>query len=544
MPKELSQAFGPILEGIDSGFGEKGVCAFFVPEVAYVEQGDKVHFLFGNRELTESFDDNKTIVESFDDLEFVEVVDERTGQNRKVVKDGRWFVEGPYQRSDTRNANGRTYARKIWERILGDPNSPTQQAIKAGGMIGHLEHPKDGRMDANEGALITRSLKLRSDGVVWGVSELMDSPTKGAILQEYMRKGARWGVSSRGNGTVDDTGKVNESDYELVTFDAVLRPSTPGAYPKRVNSGKEGRTSEGAGGPGSLTLEGQTCLNEVADLQAIDVESLDEIASLKFAADLLAQLGRVNSLERSNGLTDEKAHELQDWLLRKLGESQEARGEGVEAEIDRLLTGVTAGDGDDSEQDEAFQRVVSELQTQLSEATEEVESLRAQLEAQAEELERATSSMEALQSEREQFESDLADVKVELEQVRGKLSIAEDVISARSAVEVADAKQKAVEEAIEQVEGLEDFREALEGAADATGVLTLAEQLLPAVAAKRQEERRSVAAPAPVARRALPTVGMIVESDVSGGPQRQATSPSRGARTAGKALAKMGSAKR
>jgi hypothetical protein len=511
-----------------------------VPEVAYVQQGDKALFFKGARDLCESVEDGVNVVESLEDLELVELIDERTGKTRKVVKDGQWFVEGPYQRSDKRNANGRTYALKIWERIVGNPDSPAQQTIKAGGMVGHFEHPKDGRMDGREGGLATRKLSLRRDGVVWGVSELLDTPN-GLILQEYTRKGIRWGVSSRGNGSVDDTGKVNEEDYELVTFDAVLRPSTPGAYPKRVDSGKEGGTSESADGQGSYTEEATACLAAVDRLRETDVGSLDETANPRFIADLLDSLSRVNSLGRSNGLSDEKASELQDWLIRTLKESQETSNGSVEVDLEGLLATVTADD--DSEQDMAFQRVVAELQQQVEASAQEAETLRARLESTEAELEEAQSALQRLTSERESFEQDLAEARGELERVREKLSIAEDVLSARSTVEVADAKQQAVEEAIKEVEGLERFRTVLEGAEDADTVLELAEELLPAVAAKRQEERRVAESPAPIVRRALPVPGMIVESDVRGGPQRPMMSPSSGARVAGKALKGMRASK-
>ncbi len=540
MDPKLSQDFGPICEGIDSGFGTPGATVFFLPEVAYVQQGAKAHFFLGERTLCESVEDGVSIVESLDDLELIEVIDERTGRTRKVVKDGQWFVEGPYQRSDVENANKRRYVRKIWERIVGDPDSPAQQTLKAGGMVGHLEHPPDGRMDGREGALATRKLNLRRDGVVWGVSELLDTQN-GFTLQEYTRKGIRWGVSSRGNGSVDDTGKVNEDDYELVTFDAVLRPSTPGAYPKRVNSGKESGPSESADGQGSFTEEATACLAAIGSLRETDVESLDETTRVGFVAGLLDNMSRVNSLGRSNGLSDAKVAELQDWLIRTLKESQEASAGSVEVDLERLLATVTSDD--DPEQGAAFQRVVSELQQQVEASAEEAENLRGELEATRAEFEEAQATATRLTSERESFEQNLAEAQGELERVREKLSIAEDVLSARSTVEVVDAKQQAVEEAISEVEGLERFRTVLEGADDADHVLVLAEELLPVVAAKRQEARRAVEPPAPIVRRALPQPGMIVESDVRGGSPRLTESSSRGARMAGGALRNMGTPK-
>jgi chromosome segregation ATPase len=230
-------------------------------------------------------------------------------------------------------------------------------------------------------------------------------------------------------------------------------------------------------------------------------------------------------------MSDEDVTELQDWLVRTLKESHEASPDTALTDIDEVLANIVA-DGD-PEQDEAAQSVINDLQGQVESASEEVESLRAELETTQEELEAAR------MSDDDTFEEDLEDAKAELERVRGMLSIARDVISSQSTVEVDDAKQKAVDEAINEVAGLEDFRSALEKAVDADAVIELAEELLPAVAAKRQAARNSVTPPKPVVSRALPARGMVVESDVSGGPQRQGVNPSRGARMAGGAVRKM-----
>jgi hypothetical protein len=47
-----------------------------------------------------------------------------------------------------------------------------------------------------------------------------------------MRQGVTMGVSSRGVGTLKKVGERNEvqDDFELICFDLVSSPSTPGAY--------------------------------------------------------------------------------------------------------------------------------------------------------------------------------------------------------------------------------------------------------------------------------------------------------------------------
>jgi hypothetical protein len=56
--------------------------------------------------------------------------------------------------------------------------------------------------------------------------------TKGDIAANLMRQGVTMGVSSRGVGSLAKKGEQNEvqDDFELICFDLVSSPSTPGAY--------------------------------------------------------------------------------------------------------------------------------------------------------------------------------------------------------------------------------------------------------------------------------------------------------------------------
>jgi len=202
----------------------------FYPDRGYCLQGGKAWVAFGDTKLDESMGDVE-LVENFGDLELEEK--DIGGRTVKLPKDGVWIVEGPAQRSDVKNANQRTYSRKIWETLIEDGDSYVQTAIKERRMLGHLEHPKDGRTELGEATILTTGAKLLEDGTVWGRFEILETP-KGLILQELIRKGVKWGVSSRGTGSVGDDGAVSEEDYKLKTWDAVASPSTPGAHPNLV----------------------------------------------------------------------------------------------------------------------------------------------------------------------------------------------------------------------------------------------------------------------------------------------------------------------
>ena len=56
--------------------------------------------------------------------------------------------------------------------------------------------------------------------------------TKGDLAAYYLRQGVTLGISSRGVGSLKKVGDQNEvqDDFELICFDLVSSPSTPGAY--------------------------------------------------------------------------------------------------------------------------------------------------------------------------------------------------------------------------------------------------------------------------------------------------------------------------
>ena len=72
---------------------------------------------------------------------------------------------------------------------------------------------------------------MKGDSVV-GDMQILSTPA-GNIVRELVKNNIRLGVSSRGVGTVknvnEDTLEVQE-DYNLICFDVVSNPSTPGAF--------------------------------------------------------------------------------------------------------------------------------------------------------------------------------------------------------------------------------------------------------------------------------------------------------------------------
>ncbi len=64
-----------------------------------------------------------------------------------------------------------------------------------------------------------------------GKIRVMDTPA-GKTLRALVEGGCQMGISSRGVGTVSERGgdTIVNDDFQLICFDMVSEPSTPGAY--------------------------------------------------------------------------------------------------------------------------------------------------------------------------------------------------------------------------------------------------------------------------------------------------------------------------
>ena len=78
---------------------------------------------------------------------------------------------------------------------------------------------------------------------VLGKFQILDTPS-GKVLQNLIAANVKLGISSRGLGSVKEEqgNMVVEDDFQLICFDMVSEPSTPGAFVSP--SLKEGRVRE------------------------------------------------------------------------------------------------------------------------------------------------------------------------------------------------------------------------------------------------------------------------------------------------------------
>lgn len=159
----------------------------------------------------------------------------------REANDGKIIMKGVLQKSDTLNQNGRIYPKAILEREIRN----YQKFIAEKRALGECDHPDSSVVELKNASHLIREAYMQDD-VVYGTVELLDTPS-GKILQSLVESGVTLGISSRGVGSVKAEGDydVVQDDFQLICWDFVSEPSTPGAFMmregKEINKGELNR---------------------------------------------------------------------------------------------------------------------------------------------------------------------------------------------------------------------------------------------------------------------------------------------------------------
>lgn len=144
----------------------------------------------------------------------------------KELNNGKIVMKGVLQKSDTLNQNGRVYPDVILSREVRN----YQKFIQENRALGELDHPDTSVVELKNVSHIIREAYMRN-GVCYGTVEILDTPS-GKILQSLVESGVTLGISSRGVGSTRHEGDhdVVQDDFQLICWDFVSEPSTPGAF--------------------------------------------------------------------------------------------------------------------------------------------------------------------------------------------------------------------------------------------------------------------------------------------------------------------------
>lgn len=151
---------------------------------------------------------------------------------------GKVIMKGILQKADTLNQNGRIYPLEVLQREVRN----YQKFIVENRALGELDHPDSSVVNLKNVSHIVKEAYL-DNGIVYGSVELLDTPS-GKILQSLVESGVKLGISSRGVGSTKKQGDyfVVQDDFQLICWDYVSEPSTPGAF--MLPEGKKIATDE------------------------------------------------------------------------------------------------------------------------------------------------------------------------------------------------------------------------------------------------------------------------------------------------------------
>ena len=127
------------------------------------------------------------------------------------------------------NGNNRMYPPEILMREV----KTYQKLVKERRALGELDHPDDSVINLKNASHMVTQIWMEQNTVM-GKVQVLNTPS-GKILRELVSDGVKLGISSRGMGSVSENNgrTIVEDDFQLICFDFVSEPSTPGAFMMR-----------------------------------------------------------------------------------------------------------------------------------------------------------------------------------------------------------------------------------------------------------------------------------------------------------------------
>ena len=155
--------------------------------------------------------------------------DTKSIKENREQNGGKLIMKGILQKAETLNQNGRIYPSDILEREVRN----YQKFIRENRALGECDHPDSSVVELKKVSHIIREAHMEGN-TCFGTVEILDTPC-GKILQCLVEAGVTLGISSRGVGSTKKSGEhqIVQDDFQLICWDFVSEPSTPGAFMMR-----------------------------------------------------------------------------------------------------------------------------------------------------------------------------------------------------------------------------------------------------------------------------------------------------------------------
>jgi hypothetical protein len=149
-----------------------------------------------------------------------------TEEEKRFVAEGGMILTGKLQEGGVLNGNNRMYPPEVIMREVKN----YQKLVKEKRALGELDHPDTNVINLAQVSHRVTAIWMEGNTVM-GKVQVLNTPS-GKILQELVNGGCTMGISSRGMGSVrEERGTtIVEDDFQLICFDFVSEPSTPGAF--------------------------------------------------------------------------------------------------------------------------------------------------------------------------------------------------------------------------------------------------------------------------------------------------------------------------
>lgn len=150
-----------------------------------------------------------------------------TEEEKRFVADGGMILTGKLQEAEKENGNRRVYPVEVLRREMKNYD----KLVRERRALGELDHPDDSVINLKNASHLVTEVWWDGNSVM-GKVKVLDTPS-GKVLRSLVDSGVSLGISSRGLGSVSESanGAVTvQEDFQLICFDFVSEPSTPGAY--------------------------------------------------------------------------------------------------------------------------------------------------------------------------------------------------------------------------------------------------------------------------------------------------------------------------
>ena len=149
-----------------------------------------------------------------------------TEAEKKFVAEGGMMLTGKLQEGGVVNGNQRMYPPQVIMREVKN----YEKLVSENRALGELDPPENNIISLEKVSHRVTAIWMEGN-VAMGKVQVLNTPA-GKILQELVNGGCKMGISSRGMGSVrEEKGTtIVEDDFQLICFDFVSEPSTPGAF--------------------------------------------------------------------------------------------------------------------------------------------------------------------------------------------------------------------------------------------------------------------------------------------------------------------------